>query len=476
MGSLKIELKFYLRTKNQKGKPIQMMTKMIQPCFKNQRHLSPWKVVFLLMTLTTLAVAQGGGGNAPDTKSSNPEYADFYTGESGSSNKGIDWVQAISVSSPAYCSDIKGDVTVNFTARGMTKAEVLCWQQPTKDNPNPWGHDVVVANVALDPSGNGSFVFHADQFPNGPIMLRIHAKDEGKKQDLCQLQLFNQGGEVWNQGIPKNDPPAAQGMKLLFSDDFNGPLSINGNGVGATYESHKTGGGDFSGWPFSNNEGAMNPFSQVGTFLRIHASQPAGTKGSTGLISSFHEDGTGVLATVPCYFECRFMAQSAPGTWPAFWTLTQKDKDPQIKGCDEDDVIEAYGGMGPRNPNFIGYACTSHFWAQPKPAWLAEKGPDGKPLYHDHIDVPMMDLGGKSTWSTTFHTYGLLVTEKDTVYYFDNMEVLRHPTGDISKKEPIWFLINYAIGGISGWHIDLNRYGNQSDMWVDFVRVYQGSK
>ena len=34
----------------------------------------------------------------------------------------------------------------------------------------------------------------------------------------------------------------------------------------------------------------------------------------------------------------------------------------------------------------------------------------------------------------------------------------------------------YAIGGLSGWHIDLNRYGNQSDMWIDYVRVYQGDK
>ena len=405
-----------------------------------------------------------------------PEYADFYTGQSGASNKGIDWVQAISVSSPAYCSDIKGDVTVNFTAPGMTKAEALCWQQPAPGDSDLWGHDVVVANITIGSDGNGSFVFHADQFPNGPIMLRIHAKDDGKKQDLCQLQLFNQGGVVWNQGIPKNDPPAAQGMKLLFADDFSGPLSTSPNGNGATYASHKTGGGDFSGWPFTSAEGPLNPFSQVGTWLRIHASKPAGTKGSSGILSSLHADGTGVLATAPCYFECRLMAQSAPGTWPAFWTLTKGDKNSPIKGTDEDDAIEAYGGMGPHNPNFIGYACTSHFWAQPKPAWTEEKGADGKPLHHGHADVPMMNLGGKSTWSTTFHTYGVLITPTDTVYYFDDIEVLRHPTGDVSKQEPIWFLINYAIGGISGWHIDLNRYGNQSDMWVDYVRVYQGQK
>ncbi len=129
----------------------------------------------------------------------------------------------------------------------------------------------------------------------------------------------------------------------------------------------------------------------------------------------------------------------------------------------------------PRNPNFVGYACTSHFWNQSKPDWQLEKGADGKSLHPAHVDVPMMSVGGKSSWSTTFHTYGCLITPTDTVYYLDDIEVLRHPTNNISKTEPFFFLINYAIGGISGWHIDLARYGNQSDMWVDYVRVYSGA-
>ncbi len=69
-----------------------------------------------------------------------------------------------------------------------------------------------------------------------------------------------------------------------------------------------------------------------------------------------------------------------------------------------------------------------------------------------------MELGGKSYWSTTFHTYGLYVGRDETIYYFDGIEVLRHPTNDISKEKPLFFLINYAIGGISGWPIDLERF------------------
>ena len=112
-----------------------------------------------------------------------PEYANFYTGKAGPSTKGIDWVQAITVSSPAYGSDIKGDVTVHFKAPGMTWVEARCWQQPTTEDSSNWGHDVVVAHsIPLQAGGEGSFVFPAGQFPHGPITLRIYAKGDGKKQ------------------------------------------------------------------------------------------------------------------------------------------------------------------------------------------------------------------------------------------------------------------------------------------------------
>src|SRR5690606_28996762 len=45
----------------------------------------------------------------------------------------------------------------------------------------------------------------------------------------------------------------------------------------------------------------------------------------------------------------------------------------------------------------------------------------------------------------------------------------------VSAVTPAYFLINYAIGGISGWKIDLKRYGDATDMWVDYVRVYSGT-
>ena len=423
-------------------------------------------VCLMLNAAVTAAPAEQGQARKSE------EYGDFNPGDN--STGGSEWIQAIVITSPALRSEVKGNVKVEFQAPGMTAARALCWQQPTPQQPGSWGHDVNLdPNLKLDAQGNGTFIFPADQFPNGPITIRIMTNNEAKKQDIRELQLFNTGGVVWNQGIPKTDPPAAKGMKMAFSDDFDQPLSISSDGKGKRYMAHKPGGGDFSGYPFTGPEGPKNPFSQTGTFLRIHASKNVADpkdKGSSGIISPLDSDGNGFLTNAPYYVECRFTAQSAPGTWPAFWTLTKGVWGQRDQPCDELDIIEGYGGVGKGNPNGHGlYHVVSHFWNQ--------KGADGKPL---KLSVPttkrvdMTQLGGRASWSTTFHTYGLLVTKTDTVYYFDDIEVLRHPTNETSKALPHFFLINYAIGGISGWKIDLEREGYATDMWVDYVRAYQG--
>lgn len=403
---------------------------------------------------------------ADDVKAS-AEYPEFYNGDS---TKGIDFVQSIKVLAPRYCSNVKGDVTVVFEAKGMTRVLARCWRAGGE-----WGEDAVLADLPLGVDARGEFVFHADEFPAGPTTIRLQAIDGKGHQDYCELQLFNLGGVSWKQGIPKSDPPGAKGMKLVFKDDFDGPLSISPDGRGARYAAHKTGGGDFSGWPFSDPDGDCLPFGQQGTYLRIHASKPYGTNGRTGILSSIRSDGTGVAVPVPAYFECRLMCHSAPGSWGAFWTLTKgtigmsKD-DPKFEatknaGCDELDVIECYGGYGPRNPNHGGrYGVTTHWWGQKDMGEAPHAFPDAQ------------KMAGGSTWSWTFHTYGLAITETDTVYYFDDVEVLRHPTGPVTKSQDTWFLINYAIAGISGWPYDVERYGNESDMWVDWVRVYCGKE
>lgn len=373
----------------------------------------------------------------------------------------------ISVISPAYASEIRGDTKISLSAPGFKRSTAKCWKPGGKA-----GSDSTVATLDLDGEGKGSFTFPADAYPHGPLTLRISGEGEGPK-DNCYLQLYNRGGVPWNEGIPSAPPPAAAGMTLAFEDDFKGPLSISSTDPKATYYDHKPpdGSQDFSTLRFTGMHEAGNPFLQVGNWLRIRASDR--TK-SSGIISSMKNDGTGITAKAPCYFECRFIGPNAIGTWPAFWLLTDYMKD-HVKGnkvpCDELDIIEAYGGEGQGSPNaYDTYMIAAHCWDQ---------GEEGKAIEKQANDdlknpVRMRAKGIASAWYESPHTYGCKITETETIYYCDDIEVARHKTLPLSKDQPFFFLINLATGG--GWPVDLSRYDGTADMYVDYVRVYQGKR
>lgn len=370
----------------------------------------------------------------------------------------------ISVVSPPYCSDIKGDTTVTLSAPGFKSVTVRCWKQG-----GVFGSDATVATVGLDARGKGAFVFPAQAFPHGPVTLRISGANSST-HDNCYLQLYNRGGVSWNEGLPKA-PPAAQGMSLVFADDFKGPLSISSTDPKANYYDHKppNGSQDFSTLTFTGHDSPNSPFTQVDTYLRIRANEKTH---SAGLLSSLKNDGSGIKVSLPCYFECRLLGPNAIGTWPAFWLMTDYMTNYKALGdktpVDELDIIEAYGGEGPHEPNADdSYMITPHAWNQ---------GDAGKALENAAFKAMknpahMRKLGIPSTWFETFHTYGCKITATDTIYYCDNIEVGRHETLPTTKKYPLFFMINLATGG--GWPVDLSRYDGRADMYVDFVRVYR---
>jgi len=370
----------------------------------------------------------------------------------------------IRVSSPSYGAAIQGDTRLEIVAPKFTKLTAKCWKQ----GPG-FGTDSVIGEVVLDGQGRGSFVFPANAYPHGPITVRISGEN-GDAKDNCYLQLYNKGGVSWNEGLPANAPPAAQGMALVFADDFQGPLSI-GADPQATYYDHKPPNGwqDFSSIPFTSFDKPNNPFSQVDSYLRIRADA---TKKSAGLISSLKNDGSGIKVRIPCYFECRFLGPNATGSWPAFWIMTDYQTgalDGKSLPCDELDIIEAYGGEGPQTPNSGDkYMISPHAWNQGEAGKAAEARASkavGNPIQMRKFGIP-------STWYEAFHIYGCKITETDTRYYCDNIEVARHATLEISKKQPFFFLINLATGG--GWPVDLSRYDGRADLYVDYVRVYGG--
>lgn len=375
-------------------------------------------------------------------------------------NGGDQWVERIRVLSPEPCSALSGRVKVKLQAKGLETLKARCYVLDSK-TAKMQERVLTPGGIRLDDNGLGTFSFNARSLPHGPLTIQIMGHNTAGERDIYEWQFYNTGGKTANAGIPDTIPAAALGMQLAFYDDFDGPLSISCDGRGTRYHAHKPTFGDFSGWPFSNPEGPQNPFRQRDTYLIIHAHKVEGTRGSTGLIATVDMDGNGFRAKPPFYMECRLMAHSAPGTWPAFWTITNINRG---EG-DELDVIEAYGGWGEGNPSSTGYWVTSHFWNQ--------VDSEGVPLKHPGklIETTAGRLG--SSWSQTFHTYGLRVDSLQTSYYLDDEEVWSHPTNSYSFNQPHVILINYAIGGSSGWKINLDRYNNTSEMYVDYLRVFE---
>lgn len=369
----------------------------------------------------------------------------------------------IKVTAPDYCSDIKGNTKIEVEAPNYSTLNVHCWKHG-----KGYGKNTLVGTITLDKNGKGSIVFPADAYPHGPTTVTISGVNKDDFSDNCYLQLYNNGGVSWNEGLPP-DPPAAKGMQLVFADDFNAELSIGLESDKFTYYDHKPpfGSQDFSSIRFTSFDRPNNPFSRKDTYLRIRADA---NKKSAGLISSLFNDGRGVKASAPCYFECRFIGPNAPGSWPAFWLLSVKDKtDDNREPCDEIDIIEAYGGEGKGHPNAKQtYRITPHAWGQSDELkQLCDN------FYRTKSAVDVYQYGIPSTWYETSHIYGCKITETETVYYCDDIEVGRHETLPISKTKPFYFMINLATGG--GWPVDLSRYNGMVDMYVDYVRVYSGA-
>lgn len=317
-------------------------------------------------------------------------------------------------------------------------------------------YDACLAELMPDENGCIAWTLPADKLPHGPVTVRFLVGKDGTR-DVYHLQLYNRGGNRFEEGLISAAKPAfAEGLELCFSDDFEGTLSISAEGNDARYYSHKPGGGDFSIFPFSDMESDVNPFFQKETYLIICADEE---KHSSGLISSVRKDGSGFAVKAPCYFECRMLGPNAIGSWPAFWLMTHRIHEGMHTPVDELDTIEAYGLEDLDHQNQNGYYVTSHRWNQ-----------DKKETIDPDLFLDMRVFGNRTGWDMAFHTYGTLITEEETVYTCDGEPVFRHPTQPCSQTDPLFFMLNLAVGG-NGWPVDISRYGKIA-LYVDYVRVY----
>lgn len=401
----------------------------------------------------------------------------------------------VSVFSPDYYSEIAEDeVGVVFHAPGYTLAKATSLHAPDETNGSEYGYiKTVAARIELDADryGRGSFTFPASEFPAGPVTIRITAWNESGESDDSYLVLRNTAGEPWDGGkgntiggLPSALAEHGLPMEEVFLDEFTEmpTISYTGEGEDVKYAAAKP---DPDAWPeFSDAKFAppgysygdavadYSPFSIASDDYMVLETKDWGTviepkwgqTVTTGFLSSMGTDGTG-FATEPGaaqYFEARMYLPPNAGMWPAFWTLTPKDPDGR-PGFDELDIVEAYMGGTQET-----YTLNHHTWG------------DGYGGIHTGSSANTGEYGNAVNLVEGWHTYGALITEETTYYYFDDayVEGSSHPTLDRS-----WTVGNYFMISPAFRHADADKYpggfgkyGDTAETYVDWVRVYQARK
>ncbi|MEK0314597.1 chitobiase/beta-hexosaminidase C-terminal domain-containing protein [Cohnella sp. 56] len=383
----------------------------------------------------------------------------------------------VSLTDPSlYRSTISGNTTLQFVALGgYTSAKAQVIHAPDAAHPDTHGYLVEVGPVSLNQNGIGSVTINADQMPHGPVSVRVVASTPAGKTADGYFNFWNSGGQDWNVGLPADNvlPAAAQGKGLstVFADDFNTMPSISYTGSGATYAAHKPDYQDYGEALFANPNSTYNPFSQAEDYLRITTTKydqklPKSVdyyerNFSTGFLSSAHDDGTGFWThgNRDQYFEVRMFLPANPSQWPAFWTLSNFNNHAGHVGTDELDINETW------LPS-VGYQVNTHQWSY-------ETGLGGT---LGTIDTEAITAPGVGNVMMGFHTYGVYIAKDFTYYYFDGEQVGREKTLPLSYRDGNFFMINNAITNSSAYPegYGFERYGNQSEMYVDYVRVLEG--
>ena len=240
-------------------------------------------------------------------------------------------------------------------------------------------------------------------------------------------------------------------LELTFSDEFNTLNLWNGSSGtcdtnfwwGGANGSSLTGNGELQ-WYIDANyapTSSVKPFNiQNGVLTITAAKAPDAIKPyinnyqyTSGLLTT-HDS----FAQTYGYFEIRADMPEKQGAWPAFWLLPADGSWPP-----ELDAIEMTG----QDPNKL--LLTSH---------TNETG--------THTTVSstpyVADTGG-------FHKYGVLWTENELVWYFDNVEVA-HAATPADMHEPMYMLVDLAVGGIAGTPAD--GLATPAEMQIDYIHAY----
>lgn len=168
---------------------------------------------------------------------------------------------------------------------------------------------------------------------------------------------------------------------------------------------------------------------------------------TSGMITSgryYEEDPSQIrFESTYGFFEMRAKVPSGQGLWPAFWMLpSSRESKPEI------DIMEILG----HRPDVLEL----HFHY---------RNSEGESRNFGH-EVEVADL------SRDWHVYGVDWSPEAIVWYLDGVEVFRYEQVDRIPDEPMYIIVNLAVGGNwPGDPDDTTMFPARMD--VDYVRAWK---
>jgi len=221
--------------------------------------------------------------------------------------------------------------------------------------------------------------------------------------------------------------PAAFGAsRLIYSDEFNGPLDTMAWTTALPWGSHHPG----------VESGELQEYDPANTILangimKLVSNNNAqnGYAYTSGIVSSFPRDKFSYG-----YFELRAKLPEGRGIWPSFWLVADSPTELEI------DIMEVLGD----HPNRI---------------WQVAHLNHSQTFYHfENIENSPTD----------FHTYGADWQPTYTKWYIDG--VLTGTHNATTPPDPVTICINTAIGGWAGPPSPATVFPVSFD--IDYLRVY----
>lgn len=261
---------------------------------------------------------------------------------------------------------------------------------------------------------------------------------------VCFLSVFSfTACETENEGFFRDRRLNLTGYELSFCDEFEGDSL------------------DLSAWEYQSTGARRDAFlhpgqvSVSGGNLVISGEYKEGEFGEgwyAGMLRLKEEQTYG-------YFEIRCIPNDSEDFWSAFWLIAPNCYSHElsqggISGA-EIDIFESYKNHAPTTKNYI--ASTIHC-----------NGSDGDAENIDSLRVAKKFV---PNLRTEYHTFGLLWTESEYVFYIDGYESARSSFGSGVSAVPESVLVSLEPPD----EISLDK-STKTHFYVDYVKIYTRSE